>query len=113
MSTVPAELEQLPDLRSAWPRRTVEAWLARQQLTLGDLQGPSRHPEIVEARRLAIRFLRRHGFSYPQIAHYLHRDHSTVQYHVKGRKLGTRCPDCGEPGERAGHMGCQYPQDQP
>lgn len=22
-----------------------------------------------------------------------------------------RCPDCGEPGERPGHMGCQYPQD--
>lgn len=21
------------------------------------------------------------------------------------------CPDCGEPDERAGHMGCQYPQD--
>jgi hypothetical protein len=25
--------------------------------------------------------------------------------------LTRRCPDCGEPGERAGHMGCQYPQD--
>jgi hypothetical protein len=22
-----------------------------------------------------------------------------------------RCADCGEPGERTGHMGCQYPQD--
>ena len=22
-----------------------------------------------------------------------------------------RCTDCGEPGERTGHMGCQYPQD--
>lgn len=22
-----------------------------------------------------------------------------------------RCPDCGEPGERKGHMTCQYPQD--
>jgi len=20
-----------------------------------------------------------------------------------------RCPDCGEPGEQLGHMGCQYP----
>ena len=24
---------------------------------------------------------------------------------------GHRCADCGEPGERTGHMGCQYPQD--
>lgn len=23
----------------------------------------------------------------------------------------TRCADCGEVGERTGHMGCQYPQD--
>lgn len=22
-----------------------------------------------------------------------------------------RCSDCGEPGERKGHMSCQYPQD--
>ena len=22
-----------------------------------------------------------------------------------------RCADCGEPGERTGHMDCQYPQD--
>lgn len=21
------------------------------------------------------------------------------------------CPDCGEPGERMGHQGCQYPTD--
>jgi chromosomal replication initiation ATPase DnaA len=86
VSTVPAELDQLPDLRTAWPRRTVEAWLARQQLSLEDLRGPSRKPEVVEARRLAIRFLRRHGFSFPQIGRYLNRDNSTVQYHVKGRK---------------------------
>ena len=88
MSTVAADLEsdQLPDLRSAWPRRTVEAWLARQQLTLEDLRGPSREPELVEARRLVCQYLRRHGFSFPQIARYLNRDHSTVQYHIKGRK---------------------------
>ena len=24
-----------------------------------------------------------------------------------------RCPDCGEPGETAGHMTCQYPEDRP
>lgn len=24
---------------------------------------------------------------------------------------GPRCPDCGEPGEFKGHMGCQYPED--
>ena len=24
-----------------------------------------------------------------------------------------RCADCGEPGERTGHMECQYPQDRP
>jgi hypothetical protein len=31
----------------------------------------------------------------------------------KARKFSTvnRCPDCGERGERKGHMGCQYPQD--
>jgi len=23
----------------------------------------------------------------------------------------TRCADCGELGERTGHMGCQYPRD--
>lgn len=26
-------------------------------------------------------------------------------------KKPVRCPDCGELGERKGHMGCQYPQD--
>lgn len=33
---------------------------------------------------------------------------------VRARKvslLEARCPDCGERGERKGHMGCQYPQD--
>lgn len=24
-----------------------------------------------------------------------------------------RCADCGEEGERTGHMTCQYPQDRP
>jgi len=25
--------------------------------------------------------------------------------------METRCADCGERGERTGHMDCQYPQD--
>lgn len=26
-------------------------------------------------------------------------------------RVTSRCPDCGEPGERKGHMTCQYPKD--
>lgn len=29
----------------------------------------------------------------------------------RGRGDGLRCADCGERGERTGHMTCQYPQD--
>lgn len=33
--------------------------------------------------------------------------------HRDERQRGPRCSDCGELGERIGHMGCQYPQDHP
>lgn len=29
----------------------------------------------------------------------------------EGAASEVRCADCGEGGERTGHMGCQYPQD--
>lgn len=27
------------------------------------------------------------------------------------RRSSSSCPDCGKPGERAGHQDCQFPQD--
>jgi len=30
---------------------------------------------------------------------------------TKHNARAERCADCGEPGERTGHMGCQFPQD--
>jgi len=34
--------------------------------------------------------------------------HITTEYMAPG----TCCPDCGERGERRGHMGCAYPADE-
>lgn len=36
--------------------------------------------------------------------------------HLRCRQCGWQwsyigCPDCGEPNEHKGHMGCQYPED--
>ena len=34
-----------------------------------------------------------------------------VSVGVPRNEIARRCADCGEPGERTGHMECQYPQD--
>jgi len=36
-----------------------------------------------------------------------------IGFGLLGAGATTRCADCGELGERTGHMGCQYPQDRP
>lgn len=49
----------------------------------------------------------------PQVA--LYRLSHELPYHVARRACGrdnakgSRCPDCGEIGERRGHQTCQYP----
>lgn len=82
----------LPDLRSkqlhARPRREIQHWLESQMLTLEDLRAYDRHdPMIVEARAVVIRYLRRHGWSSPMIGRYMHRDHTTVLYHLSKEAL--------------------------
>lgn len=76
----------IPDLTETLTRRSLERWLARQGLTLEELQRGGRTPFYVEARRSCARFLRDRGWSYPAIAAYLKRDHSTIQNLLKGRR---------------------------
>lgn len=50
-------------------------------LTLADLRGDSRCPNVSEARQLAVYILRRDaGLSYPGIGKLLNRNHSTTMY---------------------------------
>lgn len=49
---------------------------------LDDLQGYSRLPTLLHARKIIAYVSRQHGYSYPQIGQVLRRDHTSVLYSV-------------------------------
>jgi chromosomal replication initiation ATPase DnaA len=65
----------------------VEALLTpiahRYGVTLAELRGPCRERELVEARVAAIHHLYGLGFSLAAIGRALHRNHSTIAFHLR------------------------------
>ena len=56
----------------------------RHGLTLEELRGPSRKHRVSRPRQEAMAFMRAEGrFSYPQIARYFGKDHTTVLHAVR------------------------------
>ena len=48
---------------------------------------------------------------FPSTSEPFRHDRGCVNKPVPLERIIDACPDCGEEGERAGHQGCQYPQD--
>lgn len=67
------------------PRQVVDYCALRLGVTRERLLGPDRVGSLVKARRKAAFALREMGLSYPEIGHVIRRDHSTVQYLLKGK----------------------------
>ena len=64
---------------------SIEAWVEAQGLTMAQLKSASRTPRMVEARRRVSKYLRAHGWSYPEIGRFIDRDHTTVMHLCEGR----------------------------
>lgn len=63
---------------------TIAGICIRRGVTQAEIQGPRRHPHLVEARTEVTAFLRYgRGWSYEMIARFLNRDHSTVMRYVE------------------------------
>jgi len=68
----------------------LEEIAKKHQLTLDNIKQKhgygGRKLIILEARREACLYLRNRGWSYPRIAKFFERDHSTIMYYVRGKR---------------------------
>lgn len=71
---------RLNEPEQAHAEQVVTMIAVLNQITEGDLVGPSQLPHLVEARREVAETLRKAGYSTPKIGSVLNRDHTTVLY---------------------------------
>jgi hypothetical protein len=82
-----AQLElEIPDLTRSVDLLAVERWMARNGVTLAELQDPDRHTSRVTARRHVVHFLRGREWSYEEIGRYLNRHWTSVRHLAKTRQ---------------------------
>ncbi len=79
MRAVPMEIP--PSVRATIQRVCFEC-----EVTPFDLLGKDRRPMFVKAREAVIARLDADGYSSQEIGRFLQRDHSTVLYHLNGRR---------------------------
>lgn len=63
---------------------TIEA--GKAEISVEELRGPRRFKYLVEPRQAFMLAAREEGYSYPRIAHFLRRDHTSIVHGVRRAK---------------------------
>jgi chromosomal replication initiation ATPase DnaA len=65
-------------------------------VSIADLRGPDRHRRIAWPRQAAMLLMHEAGHTLPQIAEYLHRDHTTILHGIKRARARAEAEEARE-----------------